>query len=167
VTTVGSMIFLSGVGFWLAGGKVLTYENFDVSDFLDQKLAGFLSPRSLVTLVCYVIEAEALRFTTLGRDVYAAGGHRKAALQSGANVSGALLACFITSGVFSALAGALISLSLATASATLSGDVLLQAASAAIVGGVAHQRRDRLANRRRSGRDDPDGPQQRVRTAQR
>lgn len=137
VTTVGSMIFLSGVGFWLAGGRVLSYDNFDVSDFLDQKLGGILSPRSLVTLACYVLVSLFLRYTTLGRDIYAAGGHRKAAVQSGARVGLALTVCFAISGAFSALGGALISLSLATASATLSGDVLLQAASAAIVGGVA------------------------------
>ena len=137
VTTVGSMIFLSGVGFWLAGGRVLSYDDFDASDFLDQKLGGVFSPRSLVTLACYVLVSLFLRCTTLGRDVYAAGGHRKAAVQSGARVGLALTVCFAASGAFSALGGALLSLSLATASATSGGDVLLQAASAAIVGGVA------------------------------
>lgn len=137
VTTVGSMIFLSGVGFWLAGGHVLSYDNFDASDFLDQTLGGVFSPRSLVTLACYVLVSLFLRCTTLGRDVYATGGHRKAAVQSGARVGLALTVCFVASGAFAALGGALLSLSLATASATSGGDVLLQAASAAIVGGVA------------------------------
>lgn len=127
VTTVGSMMFLTGVGYWLAGGRVL----------LDQSVAGIFSPRSFITIACFVVVALFLRFTTLGRDLYASGGHRKAAIQSGARVGKALTVGFVISGGLSALGGGLLSLSLATASATMGSNILLQAASAAIVGGVA------------------------------
>lgn len=137
VTTVGSMILLSGVGFWLAGGRVLSFDDFDVGDALDQTVAGIFSPRSLITIACYLLVALFLKFTTLGRDIYASGGHRRAAIQSGARVSLALVICFAISGGFAALGGGLLSLSLATASATLTSTVLLQAAAAAIIGGVA------------------------------
>jgi ribose transport system permease protein len=137
VTTVGTMILLNGVGFWLAGGRVLSYDDFDVSDALDQTLLGVFSPRSLITIACFLLVALFLKFTTLGRDIYASGGHRRAAIQSGARVGLALVIAFAISGAFAALAGAMISLSLATASATLDSTVLLQAAAAAIVGGVA------------------------------
>ncbi|MEX3958768.1 ABC transporter permease [Trinickia sp. EG282A] len=137
VTTVGSMMFLTGVGYWLAGGRVLSWANLDVSDFLDQNIFGILSPRSLITIFCYVVVSLFLRYTTLGRDIYAAGGHRKAAVQSGARVGTALTVGFAISGSLSALGGGLLSLSLATASATMGSNILLQAASAAIVGGVA------------------------------
>ena len=137
VTTVGTMILLNGVGFWLAGGRVLSYDDFDVSDALDQTLLGIFSPRSLITIACFLIVALFLKFTTIGRDIYASGGHRRAAIQSGARVGLALVICFAISGAFAALAGALISLSLATASATLDSTMLLQAAAAAIIGGVA------------------------------
>jgi ribose/xylose/arabinose/galactoside ABC-type transport system permease subunit len=137
VTTVGSMMFLTGVGYWLAGGRVLSYSNLDVSDFLDQSVAGIFSPRSLITIACFVVVSLVLRFTTLGRDLYASGGHRKAAIQSGARVGKALTVGFVISGGLSALGGGLLSLSLATASATMGSNILLQAASAAIVGGVA------------------------------
>ncbi|MBP0624805.1 ABC transporter permease [Cupriavidus consociatus] len=137
VTTVGSMMFLTGIGYWLAGGRVLSYENLDVSDFLDQNLLGIFSPRSLITIGCYLAVALFLHYTTLGRDIYASGGHRKAAVQSGARVGAALTVAFAISAGLASLGGSLISLSLATASATLGSNVLLQAASAAIVGGVA------------------------------
>jgi ribose transport system permease protein len=90
----------------------------------------------LITIACYLLVALFLKFTTLGRDIYASGGHRRAAIQSGARVSLALVICF-ASGGFAALGGGLLSLSLATASATLTSTVLLQAAAAAIIGGVA------------------------------
>ncbi|MGF6956631.1 ABC transporter permease [Paraburkholderia youngii] len=137
VTTVGSMMFLTGIGYWIAGGRVLSYGNLDVSDFLDQNVLGIFSPRSLITIACFLVVALFLRYTTLGRDIYAAGGHRKAAIQSGARVGKALTVGFVISGGLSALGGGLLSLSLATASATMGSNILLQAASAAIVGGVA------------------------------
>ncbi|SEK07420.1 ABC transporter permease [Paraburkholderia diazotrophica] len=137
VTTVGSMMFLTGIGFWLAGGRVLSYGNLDVSDFLDQNVLGVFSPRSLITVLCFLVVALFLRYTTLGRDIYASGGHRKAAIQSGARVGKALTIGFVISGGLASLGGSLLSLSLATASATMGSNILLQAASAAIVGGVA------------------------------
>ncbi|MGF6837706.1 ribose/xylose/arabinose/galactoside ABC-type transport system permease subunit [Paraburkholderia youngii] len=137
VTTVGSMMFLTGIGYWLAGGRVLSYGNLDVSDFLDQNVLGIFSPRSFITIACFIVVALFLRYTTLGREIYASGGHRKAAIQSGARVGKALTVGFVISGGLSALGGGLLSLSLATASATMGSNILLQAASAAIVGGVA------------------------------
>ncbi|MGF6261955.1 ribose/xylose/arabinose/galactoside ABC-type transport system permease subunit [Paraburkholderia youngii] len=137
VTTVGSMMFLTGIGYWLAGGRVLSYGNLDLSDFLDQNVLGIFSTRSFITIACFIVVALFLRYTTLGRDIYASGGHRKAAIQSGARVGKALTVGFVISGGLSALGGGLLSLSLATASATMGSNILLQAASAAIVGGVA------------------------------
>jgi len=56
---------------------------------------------------------------------------------SGANTSAALCVAFGCSGMLAALAGALISISLATGSPTLGDTLLIQAASAAILGGVS------------------------------
>jgi ribose/xylose/arabinose/galactoside ABC-type transport system permease subunit len=137
LTTVGCMIFLIGLGFWLAGGRIISYGSFDPGDFLDQRLIWIFSPRLLLTLACYVGITLLLRYSTVGRDIYAAGSDRKAAIQSGANVRLALMTCFAISAVFASLAGGLLSLSLASAAASLSNDILLQAASAAIIGGVA------------------------------
>ena len=78
-----------------------------------------------------------LNFTRLGRDIYATGSHRQSAIMSGANTTASLLFAFGNSGLLSALAGALISISLATGSPTLGDSLLIQAASAAILGGVS------------------------------
>lgn len=137
VTTVGSMIFLIGVGFWLAGGRIISYGSFGPSDFLDQRLFWVVSPRLLVTLVAFAGVSYLLRYTTIGRDIYAVGSDRKAAIQSGARVRAALVTCFMLSSILGSLGGSLLSLSLASGAASLNNDILLQAASAAIIGGVA------------------------------
>jgi ribose/xylose/arabinose/galactoside ABC-type transport system permease subunit len=137
VVTLGVMILLNGLAFWLAGGRVVTYSNFEVGEFLDRNIFLIFSARSLLTVCAFVLVSFLLQFTKVGRDIYATGSHRHAATVSGVRVTFSLMTAFGFSGAFAALAGTLLSFSLATGSATLGGDTLLQAASAAILGGVA------------------------------
>ena len=137
VVTVGTMIVLTGASFWIAGGRVVTYGNLDVSDWLEQTILFVLSPRSSVTLIAFFLAWLLLGRTKAGRDIYATGSNRNAAEAAGARVTFSLVLVFALSGLISAVAGSLLSLSLATASATLGTNLMLQAASAAILGGVA------------------------------
>lgn len=137
VTTLGAMILLSGFAFWIANGQVVPYNNFDAADIVDQQWLLLFSPRSLTTLAAFVLVALLLRFSRLGRDIYATGSHRRSATMSGVRTSAALYFAFATSGVCAALAGSLLSISLATGSPTLGNTLLIQAASAAILGGVS------------------------------
>jgi ribose/xylose/arabinose/galactoside ABC-type transport system permease subunit len=137
VVTVGTMMFLSGLAFQIAGGKVITTDNFDPGFALDQPILSVLSLRSLITFAAYGTCALLMRFTLIGRDIRAVGSLRGVAEASGANVSAALIAAFSISAVCSALAGSLLSMSLASASATTGSGIMLQAVSAAIVGGVS------------------------------
>jgi len=137
VITLGAMLLLNGVAFWLAGGRVITYPNFEVGEALDRRILTVLSVRSLVTLAGFVIAVLVLRRTLVGRDIYAAGSDRSAARNAGARTDLAVVFAFCWSSTLTALAGALLSMSLATASATLGAGLLLTAASAAIIGGVA------------------------------
>ncbi len=137
VVTVGTMMFLSGVAFQIAGGKVITTDNFDPGFALDEPILMVFSLRSLVTFAAFALFGLLMRFTLIGRDIRAVGSRRGVAEASGANVGLALSIVFVTSSVCSALAGSLLSMSLASASATTSSTIMLQAVSAAIVGGVS------------------------------
>jgi ribose/xylose/arabinose/galactoside ABC-type transport system permease subunit len=137
VVTVGTMMALSGLAFWLAGGKVISTDQFGPGFLLDERIAGVFSLRSLVTLAVFVILGLMMRYTLVGRDIRAIGSKRTVAAASGARIGPALTAAFVISAAAAALAGSLLSMSLASASATTGGNILLQAASAAIVGGVA------------------------------
>ena len=137
VVTVGTMIVLTGLSFWIAGGRVVSYDNLDVSDWLEKPILFAFSLRSIVTLLAFVLAGLLLSQTKIGRDIYATGSQRNAAEAAGARVTFSLIFVFCLSGVISALAGSLLALSLATASATLGDNLMLQAASAAILGGVA------------------------------
>ncbi len=137
VSTLGMMILLSGFAFWIADGNVVPYYNFDASDMLNAPILTILSPRILITIAIFFAIYLVLSFTRTGRDIFATGSHRQSAMMSGANTTLAIFFAFGCSGLFSALAGALMSVSLATGSPTLGDSLLIQAASAAILGGVA------------------------------
>lgn len=137
VVTVGTMMVLSGFAFWLAGGRVISTDNFDPGFWLDDTVLGVLSPRSLITLAAFLCIGLMMSFTIAGRDIRVTGSRRLMATASGARVGVSLLLVFMISGLCAALAGGLLSMSLASASATTASSILLQAVSAAIVGGVA------------------------------
>ena len=137
VVTLGVMMTLNGLAYWLAGGRVVTTDQFDLGFWLDDVQAYVFSARSLITLAVFVLVAVMLQFTRTGRDIRATGSKREVASAGGANIGAALACAFLFSSVCAAAAGGLLSLSLASASPTAGGTLMLQAVSAAIVGGVS------------------------------
>lgn len=137
VVTVGTMMALSGLAYWLADGRVVSTDNFDAGEFLDDPIFAVFSMRSVITLAAFALVFVLLRFTRSGRDIIVTGSKRRVAVAAGARLGLSLGIVFCLSGLCAALAGALLSLSLATASAQMGANIMIQAASAAIIGGVA------------------------------
>ncbi|TPL54468.1 ABC transporter permease [Mesorhizobium sp. B2-4-6] len=136
VVSVGSMMALSGFAFWLAGGKVISTDNFDLGMVLDDPLLTVLSWRSVVTLAAFLLVGLFMHYTLMGRDIRVVGSKPQVAAASGARVGRSLVIVFVLSAATAALAGSLLSMSLASAAATTGSTLMLQAVSAAIVGGV-------------------------------
>ncbi|TPI20906.1 ABC transporter permease [Mesorhizobium sp. B4-1-1] len=137
VVSVGSMMALSGFAFWLAGGKVISTDNFDLGMVLDDPLLTVLSWRSVVTLAAFLLVGLFMHYTLMGRDIRVVGSKPQVAAASGARVGRSLVIVFVLSAATATLAGSLLSMSLASAAATTGSTLMLQAVSAAIVGGVA------------------------------
>lgn len=137
VVTVGTQIVVAGIAYGVAQGKVVAYENYAVATDVDQVIASIFSPRSLVAVAAFVAIWAMLRYTRLGRDIIATGSSRDAANAAGARTRSSLIGVFAISGACAALAGTLLAFSLLSGSPTTGSSVLLQAVSAAILGGVA------------------------------
>jgi ribose/xylose/arabinose/galactoside ABC-type transport system permease subunit len=137
VTSLGMMILMRGLAVWIEGGQGVSFSHYEVTDFIDTNWLAIFSPRSLITVACYLAVAMVLRSTRLGRDIVATGSRRKAAIMSGARVSAAVIAVFVSSGLCAALAGSLLSISLGRAASNFGENLLLQATTASILGGVA------------------------------
>jgi ribose/xylose/arabinose/galactoside ABC-type transport system permease subunit len=104
---------------------------------LNERFGGFLSIRSVVTIVIFLLVAALFAWTRTGRDIVATGSDRRAAVTTGVNVDALVIGIFAFSGFCAALAGALLSYSLASASPAGLSDVIAPAAAAAILGGVS------------------------------
>jgi len=104
---------------------------------VNHPVLGVLSLRSLVALAAFLAAAFFMARTRVGRDVYATGSDRRAAMVAGVRTSVILPAVFACSGMLAALAGALLSYSLAAASGVALTDALVPATASAIIGGVS------------------------------
>ncbi len=135
--TLGGLLTANGLAYVLTMNRTVSFDNIDLALALNQTTATVFSVRSLVTLAFFAIAAFIFSATRIGRDLTATGSNRRAALVSGVSVDGIIVASFAFSSTMSALGGALLSYSLASASPAGLADVLVPAITAAILGGVS------------------------------
>ncbi len=134
--TLGVYLTLLGVGYLLAEGGNLAYENYDVATWLDTPIATFFSARSLIVLGVFVIAGLVLGLTRLGPEVRAVGGDRRGSSSAGVPTGKILTGVFGISGFCAALGGALFALSSSAASSDLGLSPFIFAVTAVLLGGV-------------------------------
>lgn len=135
--TLATYIALLGLTYAISGGLSKTYPNSAATLWVDQIIAGVFSPRSLVTLTAFLLAAVVLGFTKLGRELRAIGGDRRASRVAGVRVDSRIVGIFTVSGTLSALGGAMLSYSYASANPDPGLRPLILAAVAALLGGVS------------------------------
>lgn len=135
--TLGGLLTAVGIAYVLTESQSLIYPNMELALGLNERIMGIFSARSIVAMGVFAVAIVVVGFTRLGRDMIATGSDRRAALISGVNVDKIVVGTFAFSGVTAALAGSLLSYSLASASPSGLSDVLVPAAAAAILGGVS------------------------------
>ncbi len=135
--TIGTMVAAIGLGYFITGGKLVFAEDYETGLRLTNPVAGVLSLQSIIELGTVAVLGVALSTTWHGRYVYAIGSDARRARASGIPVVSMLVIGFVISGSCTALGGALQGTALATGQAGTNDAFLLQAATAAILGGVA------------------------------
>jgi ribose transport system permease protein len=135
--TLATYLGLLGLTSVLSGGLSVTYPNSAATLWVDQTIAGIFSPRSLLTLAAFLVAGLVLSCTKLGRELRAIGGDRRASRVAGVRVDRRLVGIFTVSGTLSALGGALLSYSYASANPDPGLQPLILAAVAALLGGVS------------------------------
>jgi ribose/xylose/arabinose/galactoside ABC-type transport system permease subunit len=135
--TLATYIALLGLTNTMSGGLSKSYPNSDATLWVDQTIARVFSPRSLLTLLAFLIAAVVLGGTKLGRELRAIGGDRRASRVAGVSVDRRIVGIFTVSGTLAALGGALLSYSYASANPDPGLQPLILAAVAALLGGVS------------------------------
>jgi ribose/xylose/arabinose/galactoside ABC-type transport system permease subunit len=135
--TLGGLLVCIGIAYLLTESRSLPYDNLDVAMALGQRFWGFFSIRSAVAVGVVAVAALIVGGTRIGRDMIATGSHRQASATAGVSTDALIIGTFAISGLLTAMSGALLSFSLASASPSGLSDVLVPAAAAAIIGGVS------------------------------
>ena len=135
--TLGGLLTLGGLAYVVTGNLSISYPRMDVALAVNHPILQIFSLRSLIALAAFLAAAFVMARTRIGRDIYATGSDRRAAMVAGVSTSAIIPAVFACSGMLAALAGSLLSYSLAAASGVALTDVLVPAIAAAIIGGVS------------------------------
>jgi len=135
--TLGGLLTFEGITHVLTRSQTIVYPNMGIALVLNEPILGVLSMRSAITVAVFLIAAVVMSLTRIGRDVVATGSDRRASRVAGVSTDSVVIGVFAVSGGLSALAGVLLSYSLAAASPIALSDVLVPASAAAIIGGVS------------------------------
>lgn len=137
VVTLGTLAIVQGVAMLLTGGTPEAVPDGDnIIAFIGSTSWG-VPNSALVVLAAVLVLALIMRFTRLGRDVFATGSAERAAYMSGVKTLRVRVLAFTISGACAATAGILL-LSISTfSSPTLAGNFLLLSILGVLVGGTA------------------------------
>lgn len=91
---------------------------------------------AIVAIAVVVLMALMLRFTKLGRNIYALGGNRQSALMLGINVKRTCFSSYVVSGVLSGLAGFVFLMHKPAGNASVAMRSEMDAIAASIIGGT-------------------------------
>jgi len=137
VLTVGTLMLLRGITLFAADEKTVMLTDFDIPDFIQEKIFYIFSPASFLVLGLFLLVALFMRYTKYGREVYAIGGARKEAVASGVGLKRPMMIVFAISGLCAGIGGAIIGLRSGTAQPLGLQYLLLAATVAAFIGGVS------------------------------
>ena len=136
IATLGMLFALRGLAFVLSDEKPVRLTDIEAGIAFGAPLIGPLTPRVLLFVLAFIALQIFLTRVKAGREFYAVGGNRQAAVDAGVPVRRRILTGFLISGFVASLAGIINTLERTAADPTAGSTVLLASFAAAIIGGV-------------------------------
>jgi ribose transport system permease protein len=144
IATLGMLNVAKGLALVFSGLRPIYFNDTPVfnetamGSIVGKVLPGFAIPNLvLVLFVAAVVASLVLSKTSLGRYTFALGSNEEATRLSGVNADGWKVAVYAVSGLFSGIAGVLISARLNSAQPSLGFGYELDAIAAAVIGGTS------------------------------
>ncbi|MGB8624212.1 MAG: ABC transporter permease [Paracoccaceae bacterium] len=135
IVTLGAMLGIRGLVFLYTKEQSFFAMNFAYSDFGSSAI-GPLPTLAVLFLVCALLTHLLLSRTVHGRNTYAVGGNREAAVNAGIRVGPHMLVNFIIVGFFAALAGVALSTQMGASTPNLGREYELWTITAVVLGGT-------------------------------
>ncbi len=145
IATLGTLTIFQGIALLITGGLPVP------SHITATELKGYLPHQmiwmgagdvlgipvaGLIGLAIVVLGWLLLRYTVLGRSVFAVGGNREAARVSGINIDRTKIAVYVVSGLIAAIAGVVLAGRMNSSNALMAGEENLRSIAAVVIGGT-------------------------------
>jgi ribose/xylose/arabinose/galactoside ABC-type transport system permease subunit len=145
IATLGALATFQGLALLVTGGLPIPTFSTDPAarsqlppeliELGSGRVLGLPTP-AVVTLIVLILAFIVLRYTALGRAIYAVGGNREAARVSGINVDRTKIAVYMISGLLAGLAGFVLAGRLNSANALMGQGQELNSIAAVVIGGT-------------------------------
>jgi ribose transport system permease protein len=126
----------SGAALQLSGGTPVTGIPDSFTE-IAQKRVGDVPVPVIVSFALFFVAWGALRFTRLGRHLYAIGGNAEAARLSGVNVQRVTLSAYVICSMFAACGALILTTRVGSGQPTLGASLALESVAAVVLGGVS------------------------------
>ncbi len=136
IVTLATMSIYRGLAFLITDGTPIFSVSADLEPIFYGKFLGIPLPFYYVVLL-YGLGAGFLRYTVLGRAIYALGGNESTARLSGIRVNRTRMLAFVISGLTAAIGGVLLTAWLNSGSPNYGAELGLQSIAAAVIGGAS------------------------------
>lgn len=137
IVTLGTLTILQGISFQLTGGSSLGMYHEPFVRYIGSGQIGAVPVAGIIAAVVAVLAIATMRYTGLGRMIYAIGGNNEAAHLAGIPVRRVTMLTYALSAGLAGMAGVINVGRLESASATTDATIVLTAAAAVLIGGVA------------------------------
>jgi ribose/xylose/arabinose/galactoside ABC-type transport system permease subunit len=138
VVTLSMLIALRGVMYIITSGSTV-YSNSVFYNSIGIGKLGIINYPVLIMLGLFVVAYLVLKYTQFGRELFAVGANRQAALASGINPDTRIRQVYLISAGLAALTGLLLSARLTNVIATMGKGTVFEVFAAAVIGGVSLQ----------------------------
>lgn len=136
IATLATMTGIRGLTFLIVGDVSLAASDLTYNIVATTPIIGPVNTVVFVFGAAALILAVVLRRTAFGRNIYAIGGNREAAVDAGIPVTKVVISSFVTSGVLSAVSGIAMAAKLGAAAPSYATGYELIAIATVILGGT-------------------------------
>lgn len=136
IATLGTQLSLRGLALYISNGRPISnlapkFNNLGAGSI------GFIPIPVLILIIMVLITWYIMKYTRLGRHIYAMGGNPQAAIVSGVNVKKLKVFTYVFAGVTASIAGMILTARVASGNAASGEGFEMKAITGCVIGGVS------------------------------
>lgn len=136
IATLAMMSIVSGLALSLSGGVAVTGVPEAFSNLAYARITGIPIP-VIIAVAVLAVAVFVLRYTRVGRRIYAVGGNEEAARLSGISIGTIKIAAYVLSGLCASVGSLILTARVASGQPSLGATLPLESVAAVVLGGIS------------------------------